>query len=171
MNAIAIKAVSPLNPDVRHLINQLDAYQIDLYGIEKCNLETPEALVHNQAYMIGAYAGDALIGIGGIKIYDTYAEVKRMFVDNKFRGKAIARLILEQLENYALRKGITKVFLETGKLHVEALGFYRKNGYSEVEKFGEYFPNEVSVYFSKEMIVNHVSPERNNYDPYDLETL
>lgn len=148
-SGIFIREVSPTAGDVAVLIAQLDQYQIGLYGIEACNLESPASLIKNSAFMLGAYAGNELCGIGSVKFVNDYAEVKRMFVLEKFRGLSIADRILEALLRHVKDQGIANVFLETGNLHHAAVKFYLKNGFEQVESFGSYKPNDVSLYFQK----------------------
>ena len=147
---ITLRQVVPTDDDVVQLIYALNDYQINLYGVENCNLESPAQLVKHNAYMIGAFSEKELVGIGAVKIIDTYAEVKRMFVKETFRGRAIANRILIELEMHVQRNGIFSVCLETGNLHHEAIAFYTRNGYQPVEFFGIYKPNAVSIYFSKQ---------------------
>jgi putative acetyltransferase len=145
------RTVPPTDPQVVSLIEKLNIYQEELYGAENCNLETPESLLANKALMIGAYAGNNLAGIGGIKLLRDHAEVKRMFVEENYRGLGIAESILKRLESYAQKNGVREICLETGNLHSAALAFYRKLGYEPVESFGNYKPNSVSLYFSKKV--------------------
>lgn len=147
---ISIKQVSPTDGNVQQLIRELNDYQLALYGIENCNLETPGSLVKNNAYMVGAFAEQHLIGIGAIKIYELYAEVKRMYVKEEFRGCSVAQNILHELEDHARKKGISSICLETGNLHHAAIKFYNRQGYQQIESFGSYKPNAVSVYLSKD---------------------
>jgi putative acetyltransferase len=149
LSHIVYREVSPLDEAVVHLIDRLNQYQIHLYGVEKCNLEPPASLQQSQAFMIGAYSSGKLIGIGAVKLLSDYAEIKRMYVEEEFRGRAIAETILRHLEKYVLEKGIFRICLETGNKHASALAFYKKAGYTEIDKFGHYRPNEVSVYFEK----------------------
>jgi putative acetyltransferase len=146
---IFLKSVSPLNKKVIDIINKLNEYQIGLYGIEKCNLETVESLKKNNALMMGAFSEKILVGIGAVKLFDSYGEIKRMLVENEFRGLGIAEKILVALENYAMQMGKEKVCLETGNLQHEAIRFYKRMGYNEIERFGSYRPNDVSIYFKK----------------------
>ena len=151
---MVIKQVLPTNKDVVSLIEKLNAYQIGLYGLPACNLESPESLVNNNAYMVGAFVQDKLVGIGAVKLVDAYGEIKRMYVNEDYRGHAVATFILSELERYAKSNGITALFLETGNLHHAAIRFYDRMGYRQVESFGDYKPNDVSVYFSKELVKN-----------------
>jgi putative acetyltransferase len=149
---LEFKPVLPIDSDVAKLIAKLDQYQINLYGIEACNLEPPTSLIKNNAFMIGAFVNNILCGIGSIKFVDDYAEVKRMFVEEHCRGLAIAEKLLNILEQHAMQNGVTKLFLETGNLHHAAIKFYIKNGFKEIESFGKYQPNSVSVYFEKSLL-------------------
>ena len=146
---INISRVSPTDPEVQDLIERLNHYQIGLYGREKCNLESADSLLKNDAFMLGAFLGDKLIGIGAIKKFDSYAEIKRMYVTETHRRKGIAEMILSGLEAYAIKNTINRICLETGNMHKPALAFYKRKGYHVIKQFGNYFPNEVSVYFEK----------------------
>ena len=144
-----IKQVRPDEEPVKRLIGKLDEFQVGLYGLPACNLESPDSLVNNQAFMVGAYLGEELAGIGAMKIVSDYGELKRMYVEEKFRGLEIAMEILKTLEAHARKQAVKTIFLETGNKQAAAMNFYRKHGYREVDRFGAYLPNEVSVYFGK----------------------
>jgi putative acetyltransferase len=146
---IIVRPVSVDHELVQLLMDKLDQYQIGLYGMEHCHLDSVEVLQHSGAYMLGAYADDRLVGMGAVKLFDGYAEIKRMFVEEDFRGFGVAARILTALEAYAVQKGRKRICLETGYLHQSALRFYQRLGYSVVERFGSYTPNEVSIYFEK----------------------
>jgi putative acetyltransferase len=146
---MVIKQVHPTDVQVGTLIEKLNQYQVGLYGVDACNLETAESLEKNKAYMLGAYVEEVLVGIGAVKLLEGYAEIKRMYVVESYRGLAIAESILHTLEAYVQQSGIDRIFLETGYLHHAAISFYKKLGYAQVESFGTYKPNQVSVYFGK----------------------
>jgi putative acetyltransferase len=151
---IYIKTVSPTDPEVIKLIELLNQYQIGLYGIKYCTLESPEQLLKNKAFMLGAFFGATLAGIGGIKLLDTYAEIKRMYITEDFRGAGIADQILHELEEYAWQNNIRTVRLETGTLHHSAQRLYERRGYTKTERFGDYPPNPISVFYEKRLLDN-----------------
>jgi len=146
-----IAPVSYTDPGVALLVDLLDKYQIGLYGILPCNLDSIAVLEKSRAYLLGAYHAGNLIGIGAVKLFAGYAEVKRMYIQNEFRGRGFAGDILSALENYTKNAGINKIYLETGYLQEQAIAFYKKCGYVQIEKFGTYEPNGTSVYFSKDL--------------------
>ena len=151
MTNVLYKQVLPLDENVIALIEKLNQYQINLYGREKCSLDSPEVLQQSQAFMVGAYANELLIGIGAVKFFDDYAEIKRMYIEENFRGLSIAEHILTRLEEHAAKNGIHKICLETGTLHHAAQKFYQKMGYTSIERFGNYPLNEVSVFLGKDL--------------------
>jgi GNAT superfamily N-acetyltransferase len=66
-------------------------------------------------HVIVCYIDDKAVGAGGFKQYvPGIAEIKRMFVLPKYRGKGIAFEILKQLENWAAESGFSECILETG---------------------------------------------------------
>jgi putative acetyltransferase len=143
------KRVSPAQADVQGLIRQLDLYQIGLYGIERCNLSSIEELSDAGVFMLGALCEGDLAGIGAVKLYPNYGELKRVVVAPSFRGKGLAGQLVSVLESHALKEGRRKICLETGYLQAEAIALYRKLGYSKIPSFGCYKPNEVSIYMEK----------------------
>ncbi|MEM8907619.1 MAG: GNAT family N-acetyltransferase [Bacteroidota bacterium] len=147
MKGISYRSVSPVDLNVQALIQKLNEYQIGLYGIENCNLEPPDEMIKNQAFMIGAFLNEDLIGIGSIKLVEDHAEIKRMYLEKSYRGLGVAETIIQHLEEYAVKQGVKRICLETGNKHVAAMKFYERLGYHRIEQFGNYQPNAVSVYY------------------------
>lgn len=80
---------------------------------------------------------------------DGDAEIKRMFVVARARGRGLARAILAELETTAAAAGRTRMVLETGRKQPEAIALYRSCGYEPVTKFGYYRHEELSVCLGK----------------------
>jgi GNAT superfamily N-acetyltransferase len=59
------------------------------------------------------------------------AEIKRMYVRPKWRGRGLGWVILVALEEEATRRGFEVLRLETGDLQAEAMSLYRAAGYPE----------------------------------------
>lgn len=96
-----------------------------------------------------AYAsGDNPIGCAAFKVHPNgVAEVKRMFVLPKYRGKGVAQILIAALEEEAVRREFSSLILETGKHLDAARALYRKMGFSEIPNFGPYrdMPNSVCM--------------------------
>lgn len=81
------------------------------------------------------------------------AEIKRMYVTERARGRGLARLVLARLEATARRTDVDWLLLETGEPQVEALGLYRSSGYTDVAKFGHYAHEPDSVSLGKRLTI------------------
>lgn len=82
---------------------------------------------------------EVAVGCGGFRrIDDDRCELKRMYVAPEARGRGLARLLLERLEEEAARLGYSAVWLETGTEQPEAIALYESSGYEPVENFGRY---------------------------------
>jgi GNAT superfamily N-acetyltransferase len=66
------------------------------------------------------------------------AEVKRMYVAPRARGRGLARAILAHLEETARAAGAEAMVLETGIRQPEAIALYESSGYLPIDGFGHY---------------------------------
>ncbi len=103
-------------------------------------------------YVVVAYENEEPVGCGAIKEFapDT-VEVKRMYVVPERRKKGIAAKILSEVERWASELSYTKCVLETGKKQPEAIGLYKKNGYTLIPNYGQYAGVENSLCFQKDL--------------------
>lgn len=100
------------------------------------------------------YVNDVAAACGAYRILsDDTIELKRMYVAPQYRRNNYASKILSELESIAKQNGFRNAVLETGKNQPEAIAFYLKHGYSEIEKFGKYVGSENSVCFGKEISI------------------
>ena len=72
-----------------------------------------------------------------------------MYTKTEFRGRNFARMILIELENWALEEGFSKCILETGKRQKSAVKLYQKQGGNIIPNYGQYAEVENSIYFEK----------------------
>ncbi|CAL66555.1 GNAT family N-acetyltransferase [Christiangramia forsetii] len=100
--------------------------------------------------VIVLYLNEIPVGCGAFKEYQPgIAELRRMFVDVKFRNRNYAGEILRNIEAWAQETGYTKLILETGKRQFEAINFYKKNRFELIDKYPPYENMENSVCFEK----------------------
>ena len=78
-----------------------------------------------------------------------FGEIKRVFVEEKHRGKRLATAVIRQLEAYLLENGISVIRLEAGPMQPAALNLYRRLGYRERGPFGNYSSDPLSVFMEK----------------------
>jgi putative acetyltransferase len=139
------------NTDFKDLIYQLDLDLNNRYGELQIEYDKYNKIELIDAVVI-AYDDTNPVGCGCFKKYsDITAEIKRMFVKKDYRGKGVAKLILDNLENWAKDKNFKKVILETGKKQVEAIKFYTKLSYKPIDNFGQYIGNDNSLCMLKEI--------------------
>ena len=74
-----------------------------------------------------------------------------MYVVPSFRGRGIAKAVLETLETEAQELGASRLVLETGERQPEALALYRRSGFSPIPPFGQYIDSPLSVCMAKEL--------------------
>ena len=71
------------------------------------------------------------------KIGDNIGEIKRMYVQPLYRGKGIARALLERLIKEAQSIGYAKLRLDSGLFMKEALNLYHSVGFKEIDPYAE----------------------------------
>ena len=91
------------------------------------------------AWLEVAGGDEVAVGCGGLRrIDDDRCELKRMYVTPEARGRGIARMVLEHLEDEAATLGYSAMWLETGMEQPEAIALYESSGYERAENFGRY---------------------------------
>jgi putative acetyltransferase len=139
-NADFIKLVALLDADLKFRDGADHAFYSQFNKIDKIK------------YTVIAYENEIPVGCGAFREYSPgTVEVKRMYVLENTRGKGIATKILSELEKWAGELNYSHCVLETGKNQPEALGLYKKNGYSIIPNFGQYQNVENSVCFKKKL--------------------
>lgn len=152
MENVVLTVVSPENEDLRQLIRHLDIDLLQRYPAEEIfGLDLSDAKVHDILFIV-AYVNDIPVGCGAIRPIDEEAtELKRFFVEEAYRNKGIAKRILMELEDRARQMEFRSIKLEVGEEQPEALSFYRKHGYSLIDRFGPYVDSESSVCYEKRL--------------------
>lgn len=154
MPELRIAALDPVAPEVVALIAASDAFYDGLYPQESTHLEAADDLDRPNVLFVGIYVDEVLAGSGAAKLMHDdgdYAEIKRVFVYDEFRGQGLSRKLMEYLEEELLRRGTELVRLETGIYQPEALGLYRRLGYHERAPFGGYRLDPLSVFMEKRL--------------------
>ena len=101
-------------------------------------------------YVVLVFDQDVPIACGAMKEFDKQTmEIKRMYTTNNRRGKGIAARILNELEIWATELSYSKCVLETGINQPEAIGLYKKSGYSIIPNYGQYANVQDSRCFEK----------------------
>lgn len=144
-----IREASPLDPPVRALIQQLDAFNTSLYPAESNHFDPPETLAASRAIFLVAERDGEIVGCGAAKHCGEWAEIKRMFLKPSARGAGLATMILDRLMDWARTEGLTAVRLETGDKSDGALKLYRRAGFREIPAFPPYKPDPLSIFMER----------------------
>ena len=102
--------------------------------------------------VIVIYENGRPVAIGCFKKYnDDTVEIKRMFVEKEYRGKGFSKLVLKELENWAIESGFHNAILETSVHFKAARSLYMNAGYTITENYDQYKGLAESVCMKKEL--------------------
>jgi len=88
---------------------------------------------------IVAQDGDAIVGYAGIALAGDVADIHNIAVVPSFRRRGIATALLDQLEEWAVDKGVKALMLEIREGNAEALPLYEKRGYRVISRRDNYY--------------------------------
>lgn len=151
--AITIAVETPLQDDVRELVQALNAYLNPLSPPEFQFQMTVEQMADPRTTVFVARdeSGRA-VGMGALKIEsDEMAEVKRMYTRPEVRGQRVGSRLLEAITELARQKGIPHLMLETGNVpgFEPAHRLYTNAGFTRCGAFLDYPESKYSAFFEK----------------------
>ncbi|ARO30257.1 GCN5-related N-acetyltransferase protein [Rhizobium sp. NXC14] len=150
--SVTIAQEPPRQDGVIRLLDLSDAYAASLYPAESNHMVDLSLLEKPSVSFFVARNEGAIVGCCAlVEAGDGTAEIKRMFVDPQARGLKIASGLMNALEAIAGEKRLTAIRLETGIHQPEAIALYRKYGYQEIEAFGTYLPDPLSLFMEKRL--------------------
>ncbi|MFN0185421.1 MAG: GNAT family N-acetyltransferase [Aquabacterium sp.] len=159
--AIVIHQERPDQPEVRALLDELDAYLSALYEPEANHILDIQALLAPQVrFFVARDAAGQVLATGAWRRMDgepasggqPYGEVKRMVVQPGQRGRGFGRMMLEVVETSMRSEGIALAMLETGEAQTEAVGLYQRCGYRRCGPYAAYPDNGLSVFMVKSLV-------------------
>ncbi len=98
--------------------------------------------------------GVDLAGFGALKeLGPDWAEIKSMRTAQPFLRKGVASVILRHLIDESVRRGYTRLYLETGSMDffAPARQMYAAYGFVECTAFGSYRPDPNSIFMCKSL--------------------
>ena len=149
---IEITRERPDTPDAMALIEELERVLSPLYPAEsRHGYSVEKRIAPRVAFFVLRHAG-APAGCGGVQLFgQEYGELKRMFVRPQFRGRGLARAILDHLAAHARANRVTVLRLETGVHQREAIRLYEGMGFRRIGPFGGYRDDPLSVFMERRM--------------------
>lgn len=149
---------------VQQLVAEVQAHYVVIYGTpDESPVDPREFASPKGRFVLGVDEVDGIdepAAMGGWRWRpdldarfdgDRVAEVKRMFVPPRMRGKGHAREVLAFLERTAYADGVERLVLETGLMQPDAIGLYESQGYERVVPFGHYAESELVRCFGKRL--------------------
>ena len=137
---IVIASVDAASEEARDLMNALDEELQRRYPGAVIHGLSPEDARDPRVTFFVARVGSQAVGCAALRELDPgTGEVKRMFVRDGYRGRGIARRLIDALR------------LETGEGQLEAINLYRSAGYTAIPPFGQYAGNSYSRCFEKQL--------------------
>jgi len=147
-----INTETPDQPEVRAMLEQLDAYCAALYPAESNHLMDIASLMRGDVlFLVARDVEGRAVGCAALVNRGGYGEVKRMYVDPARRGGGTGRRLLEQLVMFARMSGLQVLRLETGIHQPEAIALYERSGFERCDPFGDYGPDPLSLFMEKRL--------------------
>jgi putative acetyltransferase len=138
MAEIAVEPVARATDEVRDLIAELDRDLAQGYLPEQQHGLRLEAIFERLVRFFVARLDGIAVGCGGVALFDTFAEVKRMYVRENVRGRGVARALLATIESETAKNGLALLRLETGDRQFDAIRLYERAGFSVCDAFEPY---------------------------------
>ena len=119
-------------------------------GLENRRAFVPYNLSESVSDVIIACINGIAVGCAGLKFYsDSDAEIKRVWVERNFRRNHIADEMMDRIEEKARELGFRRTILQTRPIMKDAVGFYLKRGYCQIENYPPYDQLDGAVCFAK----------------------
>ena len=154
--ALEIRRVGYGQPDAMRLIEEVQAEYVVRYGGRDDTPLDPVMFDPPLGSFYVVYLDGDAVATGAWRRRDVEAfgtretaEVKRMYVVPRARGRGLARRLLAHLEATAAAAGARALVLETGTRQPEAIALYESSGYTPVPGFGYYRDAPLSRCFGK----------------------
>lgn len=176
LDGVSISLERILAAEADHLLVLSDQYMASLYPAESNHLVSSEGLRSGDAVFLGAFIsstmslgtetadqpaktdelrsgneGSECIACVATRFYREagYAEIKRLYVQESYRGRGLSRTLMSAIEAEIVAEGIDCARLEMGIHQPEADALYRSLGYRDIKPFGDYLSDPLSQFLEK----------------------
>lgn len=135
---MVIEQVTAPNQAAKLLVGELETVLSAEYPPEARHGLPLSAIFQPHIHFLVAQVGGVPAGCGGVALLDGFAELKRMYVREAYRGRGVAVELLGRLAAVASDAGFCLLRLETGAAQHAALRFYAREGFRICSAFGDY---------------------------------
>lgn len=143
---LALRPVRYDSADAVALTEQVQQFYVEIYGgPDGTPFTAADFSRPNGGFLVG-YLDGRPVAMGGWRFApyaapagaERAAEIKRMYVATRARGRGFGRTVLAALEDDARAAGADWMVLETGEPQVAAVALYRSSGYVDIAPYGFY---------------------------------
>ncbi|MGL4670021.1 MAG: GNAT family N-acetyltransferase [Methanobacteriaceae archaeon] len=133
------------------LANDLNNYYISLFGDLALEYQKYNLLTETH-YVCLVYKNSIAVGCGSFKIFDgVTVEMKRFFIEEKYRGLGLGSSIMKKLERLAKEKGYKKSILSTDLDMIDSINFYKKLNYKIIENYYPFINKSEDICMGKKL--------------------
>jgi len=133
-----VEPVSAPTDEVRALVDELELSLASEYPAEQRHGLSLDAIFQPHIEFFIARLNGIAVGCGGVAFFETFGEVKRMYVREGVRGNGIAQTLLARIEAAMHDRGLDVLRLETGVRQTAAIRLYERAGFRQCNAFGAY---------------------------------
>lgn len=154
MRELSIARESPGGPDLALLLARHGAEMQAETPPESMHMLDAAALAHPKVAFYVMREGGRPVAMGALKWLDKgHVEVKSMHVLIEERGRGLSRAMLDHLLAEAAAAGACQISLETGAhpTFAPARMLYEKAGFAECGPYGDYRPDPLSIFMTRDL--------------------
>lgn len=145
---LTIEPGAPGSAEVGVLLRKLDDALSRGYRPDQQHALSVDELEQDHVHFYLARQGGIPVGCGAVALLDGFAEIKRMFSEERARRSGVGKTLIAKFEEVARAHGRPVLRLETGIHQHEALSFYERLGFQRCAPFGAYLdlpPHTISA--------------------------
>jgi putative acetyltransferase len=147
---LAIEIETPLQDDIRVLVDELNVTLRELTPPEFCHHLTVEQMAEDATTVFVARDDGQAVACGALKRHaGGIGEVKRMYTRPSHRGRKIGAQIVARIEALARDEGLARLVLETGDRHPAGWTVYERAGFTRCGPVLDYADVTWSVFYEK----------------------
>jgi DNA-binding MarR family transcriptional regulator/GNAT superfamily N-acetyltransferase len=137
---VSLDAANPTSPAARlamgRYFDELD--RRFPHGFDPGTADDVSSMTPPSGGFVVAVSDGAPVACGGVqRIADGVGEIKRMWVDDAWRGAGLGSRMLRRLEAETRSLGYAVVRLDTNRALGEAVAMYQRAGYREIERYND----------------------------------
>lgn len=125
---------------------------MDLDGVD-ADLKTPGSSLDRFWVLESTEMGGHIVGTGACSFFSDHVELKKMYIDTRFRGQGHGRVLVEMVEAAARERGTPRIELWSDTRFVGAHRMYQHLGYLKSDGTRELHDpsNTVEFHFAKDL--------------------